>query len=347
MIPVSVLTGFLGSGKTTLLGALLRHPQMERTAVVVNELGEIGIDHDLIETSDESFVQLANGCLCCNVRSDLVLTLVDLAARRRRGEVPMFERVVIETSGLADPAPILHALMTDAEVRRHYVIGGVVTTVDAVGGGEVLERYRESVRQIALADCILLTKTDLPQAQPARVASAVRRIHPECPLRTVVRGAISPAQLFAADHRSVVPPGAPSRAQRGYRLLEEGGAHDHTSGVTSVAILRDTPVHAATLSLFLSALAGNCGERLIRMKGIVGIVEDPERPAVIHGVQHVYPAPEWLPGWPSADRRTRIVCIGHELRPAWIRELLDLLDEEVADEAALRSRTREDGAHGA
>src|SRR5262252_5612779 len=146
MIPVSVITGFLGSGKTTLLGRLLRDPAMGRTAVIINEFGEIGLDHELIETSDESFVQLSNGCLCCNVRSDLVLTLADLAARRAAGSVPRFERVVVETTGLADPAPILHALMTDRDLSEVYALDGVVTTVDVLTGAHTLERHAEALR---------------------------------------------------------------------------------------------------------------------------------------------------------------------------------------------------------
>jgi G3E family GTPase len=153
MIPVSVITGFLGSGKTTLLRHLLRDPAMGRTAVIINEFGEIGIDHDLIETSDESFTQLTTGCLCCKVRSDLALTLADLAARRAQGALPCYEQVVIETSGLADPAPILHTLMTDRDLVDVYTLGNVITVADAVHGVETLDRHRQSLRQAAVADC--------------------------------------------------------------------------------------------------------------------------------------------------------------------------------------------------
>ena len=333
MIPISVLTGFLGSGKTTLLGALLRHPQMERTAVIVNELGEIGIDHDLIATSDESFIELSNGCLCCNVRSDLVRTLLDLAARRREGSLPRFDRVVIETSGLADPAPILHALMTDSAVRASYALAHVIATVDAVTGLETLGRFRESARQIALADCVVITKSDLPAARPREIERAVRSIHPECALVNVVRGAITPAALFSVQ-RSAVP-----QSERWLRQPSDPRAafeHRHSSGIGAVSVVRDSPVHAATLALFVSALAGNCGADLVRMKGIVAVEESLDRPAVLHGVQHVFHAPEWLPCWPSADRRSRIVCIGTHLSATWIGTLLDILEEEVAEETARR-----------
>ena len=335
MIPVSVLTGFLGSGKTTLLSALLRHSEMERTAVIVNEFGEIGIDHDLIETSDESFIQLSNGCLCCNVRSDLVRTLLDLFARRREGSVPPFERVVVETSGLADPAPILHALLTDRAVRAHYSIAGIIATVDALTGSDVLTRYRESVRQIALADCAVVTKTDLPQARPDAVAQAIGSIQPDCPILYAVRGSISPSELFAFPRTSL----SEHDLQR-YRHHEGSTSvleHRHSSGIGSVSIVREEPVHAATLALFISALAENCGPDVIRMKGIVSVAEMPDSPAVIHGVQHVYHAPRWLSHWPSSDRRTRIVCIGYGLSARWIRGTLDVLEDEVAEETARRS----------
>src|SRR5947209_7077941 len=166
MIPVCVLTGFLGSGKTTLLGRLLKSPAFTRTAVIINEFGEVGLDHDLIETGDESFVELQTGCLCCTIRGDLVRTLDDILCRRDAGTVTPFERIVIETSGLADPAPILHALMGDDNLAERLTLAGVVTTVDAVNGAETLVRQRESVKQVAVADRLILTKTDLLDGAP-------------------------------------------------------------------------------------------------------------------------------------------------------------------------------------
>ena len=174
MIPVAVLTGFLGSGKTTLLGRLLRHPDFARTAVIINEFGEVGLDHDLIETSEESFVELQTGCLCCAVRGDLVLTLEDILRRRDAGAVAPFERVVIETSGLADPAPILHALMSDAGLSARLALAGVVATVDAVNGLGTLARHPESVKQVAVADRLILTKTDLLGGGERRPGDAPR-----------------------------------------------------------------------------------------------------------------------------------------------------------------------------
>jgi G3E family GTPase len=336
MIPVSVITGFLGSGKTTLLARLMRDPAMGRTAVIINEFGAIALDHDLIETSEESFVQLSNGCLCCNVRNDLTLTLSDMAARRAQGTLPPFERVVIETSGLADPAPILHALMTDRDLNGVYALDGVITTVDALLGIATLAHHHESLRQAAVADRIVITKTDVDGAQADAIKKRLAMINPGAQIVEAAHGAIAPSLLFDcgfydASHKH------PDVSQWLAHGAVASGAHEHhhhTPEITSFCIVRDKPLHAVTLTLLLSALAENCGSDLLRMKGIVNVHEDPERPAVIHGVQHVYHAPVWLPRWPSADRCSRMVFIGRNLHESWVRSLIELLDAEVAAKTA-------------
>lgn len=330
MIPVSVITGFLGSGKTTLLASLLRDPAMGRTAVLMNEFGEIALDHDLIETSDESFVQLSTGCLCCNVKSDLVLALGDLAARRAAGTLPRFERVVVETTGLADPAPILQALMSDPGLCSAYVLDNVITTVDAVTGLETLAHHEESLHQAALADTIVITKTDVPEARPGPLTERLAEINPHARVMTAVRGNICASALLATDGRGT------ARSLRGYALTDAAtaaaSAHRHREDIGSFSIVREAPLRAATLALFVSALAENCGADLLRMKAIVHVAEQPEAPIVLHGVQHVYHAPVWLPHWPSEDRRTRMVFIGRRAMESWVRALLDLLEAEVAAE---------------
>ncbi len=341
MIPVAVITGFLGSGKTTLLGRLLRDPAMSRTAVIINEFGAIGLDHELIETSDESFVQLSNGCLCCNVRSDLVLTLCDLAVRRAAGSVPPFERVVIETTGLADPAPILHALMTDRTLCEIYTLDGVIATVDAVTGLATLACHEESLRQAAVADRIVLTKTDVPEAQSVAIAERLAELNPGAPVLKAVHGKIAPSALFDCGLYTIAhkPPEVQAwLAPDAIAAANEHARHRHSDDIVSFCIVRDEPLHAVTLALFLAALAENCGADLLRVKGLVRVVERPECPAVIHGVQHVYHAPVWLERWPSDDRRTRMVFIGRHIRESWVRSLLDLLDAEVAEETHARSR---------
>jgi G3E family GTPase len=340
MIPVSVITGFLGSGKTTLLARLMRDPAMGRTAVIINEFGAIALDHDLIETSDESFVRLSNGCLCCNVRSDLTLTLGDLAARRAQGTVPPFERVVIETSGLADPAPILHALMTDRDLNGIYALDGVVTTVDALMGLATLDRHEESRRQAAVADRIVITKTDLDGAQTDAVRRRLAAVNPDAQVVEAVRGAILPSLLFDCGFYGVGGKHPDVSAWLAHESAARTGAHlhhQHSADISSFCIVREEPLRAVTLALLLSALAENCGADLLRMKGIINVFEDPNRPAVIHGVQHVYHAPVWLPRWPSQERRTRMVFIGHTIRESWVRGLIELLDEEVAAQSARRS----------
>ena len=347
MIPVSVITGFLGSGKTTLLARLMRDPAMGRTAVIINEFGSIALDHDLVETSEESFIQLSNGCLCCNVRNDLTLTLADLAARRAQGTVPPFERVVIETSGLADPAPILHALMTDRDLNGVYALDGVITTVDALLGIATLDQHEESRRQAAVADRIVITKTDIDGVQTDAIKRRIATLNPGAQVVETMHGVIAPALLFdcgfydvAGKHPDVRTwlaheSGAPGDAHE-HQLEHEHEHHQHTPEITSFCIVREQPLHAVTLPLLLSALAENCGADLLRMKGIVHVRESPDRPAVIHGVQHVYHAPVWLPRWPSADRGTRMVFIGRHLRESWVRTLIELLDAEVAAEMAKR-----------
>ncbi len=341
-IPVSVITGFLGSGKTTLLRHLLRDPDMGRTAVIINEFGEIGIDHDLVESSDENFIELTTGCLCCKVRSDLVMTLRDLARRRAAGELPAFERVVVETSGLADPAAILQALMIDRDLAGLYVLGQVVTTVDSMLGLATLDAHRQSVRQVAVADRLLLTKGDLAAPAPALVQRLVT-LNPMASRFEVRDGRIRAAELFGdrvsddaryrgtAFFRTVSPASGASIAGPG----SAPGVHDPR--IASWCLVRDRPLHALTLALFLEGLMEHCGDRLLRVKGIVGVVEEPGRPAVLHGVQHVVHPPQWLDRWPTEDHRTRIVFIGEAIPARWISTLLEVLDEDVAAAQATRA----------
>ena len=317
IIPVAIVTGFLGSGKTTLISRILRDPAFARTAVIVNEFGEIGLDHELIAGSDETLLALTTGCLCCAVRSDLLATLLDLQRRREAGEIG-YDRVLIETSGLADPAPILQALMTDRDVAQRHAIAGMATVVDVLHGEATLERHPEARRQVALADTLLLSKTDLTTPSLS-LLSELAGLNPDA--RTLNARDVEPATLFA-ENGTAREPAALSPLIR---------AH-HTDGIETVALQRDQPIPALALTLLLEALAEHCGARLLRFKGLVNIEEMPGQPAVIHGVQHVVSPPEFLERWPSADHSTRIVFIVQGVPRYFPVRLLELIELEVREE---------------
>jgi G3E family GTPase len=329
VIEALVLTGFLGSGKTTLLGHLLRQPEFSRTAVIINEFGEIGLDHDLVEASEESVIELQTGCLCCKIRNDLATTLHDMLRRRDEGSITPFTRVVIETSGLADPAPILQTLMTDTMLAGRIVLGGVVTTVDAVNGTETLNREEISVKQAALADRLVLTKTDLADPMQLSLIRRLAALNATAPVLSAQRGQIDPACLF--DGRLYDPPAKSLDIQSWLRAEATSHGHPHQRhDVDTYAIVRRDPIRAVTLTLFLETISEHCGADLLRLKGIVNILESPDQPAVIHGVQHVFHPPSWLARWPSDDRRSRIVFITRGVPRGWVETLLEALDAEVA-----------------
>ncbi|WP_052214582.1 GTP-binding protein [Belnapia sp. F-4-1] len=312
MIPVSVVTGFLGAGKTTLLRRVLADPAWADSAVIVNEFGEVAIDHELLAASEEVLVNVSTGCLCCLVRTDLGTTLMELRRKRAAGEVPAYRRVLVETSGLADPAPILHALMTEAPVAETHRLLSVVTLVDAVLGPAVLGRHPEARRQVMLADRVLVTKPDLGDAAAAE--AAVRRLQPGLPVRAAERGAVEPGWLFAPGE-PVVPTDAEAR---------------HSEGVGSIVIEREAPVAALALTLWMQALAEHAGAKLLRLKGLVALAEEPARPMVVHAVQHLVHPPEWLAEWPGDERRTRIVLIGQGIPRHFPARLLAAIEAEVA-----------------
>ncbi len=327
--PVSVVTGFLGSGKTTLIGRVLRDPGFARTAVIVNEFGEVGIDHALVAAGSETLLALTTGCLCCRMQSDLAATLRGL--RREAGQGPMqgYDRVLIETSGLVDPAPILAALLADPEVAIGHRLDTVVTLVDAVLGEATLERHVEARRQVAVADRIVLTKTDLAGPVPGLRA----RLAAVAPVWEVVRGAIDPAVLFA-------PAAADARAARLAALAPAAGPNPfargrHGDGLGSIVLEPDRPIAGAALSLFLEALVANAGPRLLRLKGLVEIAEMPGRPLLLQGVQHSLAPPEWLDAWPPGwEGGSRLVLIGQDIPRHFPARLLAAIAAEVADKSS-------------
>ena len=333
-IPITVITGFLGSGKTTLLGKLLRHPGMDRAAVVINEFGDVPLDHELVAASTERMALLANGCLCCTLRTDLQETLRDLHAKRRAGEVIDFDRVFVETTGLADPVPVLHSLQTDGFLGAQFRLNGVVTLVDAVNGAGQLDREPEAVKQAAVADRLVVSKTDLVDAPPlAALMERLARLNPYARIATAVAGEldprfladIAPASAAAGDDEldRWLPRAAAALAQSpGPRLFErplaEGGAHD--ARVRSFCLRFEEPFTWDGLHTVLETLAALRGPDLLRMKGIVRVVGEPG-PVVVQGAQHVFHEPVRLSGAGTAEPGSRIVFIVRDIAPDAIRAL--------------------------
>ena len=326
-LPVAVLTGFLGSGKTTLLNRLLRHADMGDAAVIVNEFGEIGIDNLLVEASTEDIVLLPSGCLCCTVRGDLVNTLRELSMKRVMGAVPPFRRVLIETTGLADPAPIIHALMT-FPVTRRYRLDAVLATVDCFNGEATLDSYPEAVKQVAVADRLFLAKTDLAsQDAVASLRARLVALNPAAPI-TASGEDLSPAMLFDA---ALYDPATKTvdvqnwlRAEAYAGREKTSDAVRHRTGIDSFCSIIDDSLEWRHIAAWLDLLAGHRGERLLRVKGIFN-VRDAKGPIVVHVVQHLFHPPLQLERWPDADRRSRVVFITRDLPREVIEETLATL----------------------
>jgi G3E family GTPase len=341
-LPVSVLTGFLGSGKTTLLRHLLQQPEMARVAVVINEFGEIGLDHLLVASVDESLVLLNNGCLCCSVRSDLVRTLRQLYVRRAAAEIMAFDRVVIETTGLADPTSIIHSLLRDQLLADCYRLDGVITTVDAVTGAATLDRQPEAIKQVAVADRLLLTKTDLadPSAQAA-LKARLQAINPAAPIIPVVQGKVPPRPLFNAGYYNPETKSVEVRrwlAAEAYADADhdhgdaghDGHGHGHSHAhpldvnrhddhIRSFCLVYDQPLDWSRFAARMNTLITAHGADLLRVKGLLNIAGR-DTPMVIHGVQHLFHPPVLLEDWPDGDRRSRLVFITRDLDQAVVAE---------------------------
>ncbi len=341
-IQVSLLTGFLGSGKTTLLNRLVKHPGMVETAVLINEFGEIGLDHQLVERIDENTVLLNAGCLCCTVQGDLVNALSDLFVKRMKEMVPSFHRVLIETTGLADPAPIIHTLMTAPVVCDRFALDGIVTTVDAVNGMSQLDRHEESVKQAAVADRIVITKSDLAEPEAlAALEARLRVLNPAAPIETAVMGEIDPAALF--DTGLYDPKTKTVDVQRWLRDeayadrhhdYDHGHHHHHDvnrhdASIAAFCVTRDEPIDWEAFVAWVRILIGQHGEKLLRIKGILNIAGR-EKPIAVHGVQHMFHDPAELAEWPDGDKRSRIVFITRDLDRSVIEEKLDSLTAQAA-----------------
>lgn len=319
-IPVNVITGFLGSGKTTLLQRLLADPGMADTAVLINEFGEIGLDHHLLQRVDEQTVLLKSGCLCCTIRGDLSDAMRDLYGRRERGEIPRFRRLVIETTGLADPAPIIYTLMAEDVIRHHFRLGNVITTVDAVNGRAQLRRHGESLKQAAMADRLVITKTDLAsERKTASLRAKLKALNPSAPLLEAATDPISAEALLTRD---VYDPKSKSAEVARWIDAEAfaapgGHAHDvnrHGDGISAFCLTFDEPLDWTAFGVWLTMLLQCHGQDVLRVKGLLNVL-GADAPVAVHGVQHIVHPPVHLDAWPDADRRSRLVFIVQGLNP--------------------------------
>jgi G3E family GTPase len=320
--PVNLLTGFLGSGKTTLLRRLLLDPRLARTAVLINEFGEIGLDHDLLERIDETMVLLQSGCLCCTIRGELAQAMRDLLHRRESGRVPAFDRLVVESTGLADPFPILSTIKADPVLRHHFRPGLVITTVDAVNGLAQLETHIESIRQAAIGDRLVLTKTDLAdEVRVARLLAVLQRLNPDAPVSRAADADFEAGTLLEQDDGTGLSVRAGPRNSFRSDDLDSPGAISHGKSIRSFSIVFDAPLDWTAFGIWLTMLLNRHGDKVLRVKGILNLAGE-AAPVAIHGVQHLVHTPVHMAGWPSADRRSRLVFIVDELDPALIKRSL-------------------------
>ncbi|MBD9495056.1 MULTISPECIES: GTP-binding protein [unclassified Ensifer] len=350
-VPVSILTGFLGAGKTTLLNRLLKDPDLSDTAVIINEFGDVSIDHLLVEASSDGVIELSDGCLCCTVRGELVDTLADLMDRMQTGKIRPLKRVVIETTGLADPAPVLQSVIGNPIIAQNFRLDGVVTVVDAVNGLQTIANHEEALKQIAVADRIVISKTGLAETSERDALTArIRALNPRAPLIDGDSAEAGRAELFDCG---LYDPS--SKIADVGRWLQDEAHHDHHhhdhghdhhdhdhhhdhghdhhhhhdvtrhgGDIRSFSIVHDRPIEPMALDMFIDLLRSAHGEKLLRMKAIVAVADRPDRPLVLHGVQNVFHTPERLAVWPDPnDRRTRMVLITKGLEEAFVRDLFD------------------------
>ena len=328
-LPLTLLTGFLGSGKTTLLRRALAAPSFSDTAVIVNEVGAVPIDHYLVDFVEGGVLELPGGCLCCMVREDLARSLRTLIERRDAGELRPFRRIAVETSGLADPAPILFTLGADPMLDQRLSLGRVVTLVDAVEGASTLDRFAEAARQVAVADALIVSKTDLMPLS-GELSSRLDTLNPDAER---LLGA------YALDPAAILFGGATAKTRRGggedgWGLLD--GGHQHSHGMHAFVLILNNPPSRLDFARALGGLARDRGNDLLRVKGIVEFADRPGRPAIVQAAQHAMFTPEWLDAWPDDDRRSRLVFIVHDIPPEEILGHFDFASPALIGEPVLQ-----------
>ena len=327
-IPVTVITGFLGSGKTTLLNALLKRPEAANTAVIINEYGEVGVDHDLVQGITESVTLLDNGCVCCVLRGDLEQALLDMFMARRAGEMTSFERVILETTGLADPAPVMQTLISDPMLAEYYRLDGVVTVVDSVQGRAQLNDTPEAVKQAAVADRLIITKSDL--AEPGAVdelATTLKDINPSAQHAVALTGEVDPMFVLSVGlDRVRIQQEAVERWLGSTRdeHHEHGGHHHHTHDISTFTLFFEQPFERSVFERCVEVLTSLRGADLLRVKGLVNVAGE-AGPVVIQGVQHLFHPPVTLAGWPSADKRSRLVFITRKIERQTVADLFSAI----------------------
>ncbi|TBD39736.1 CobW family GTP-binding protein [Rhizobium ruizarguesonis] len=355
-IPVTILTGFLGAGKSTLLNRILKDPVMKDAAVIINEFGDVGIDHLLVESSGDSIIELSDGCLCCTVRGELVDTLANLMDAVQTGRVKPVKRIVIETTGLADPSPVMQAIMGNPVIATNFELDGVVTVVDAVNGQQTLDNHEEARKQAAVADRLIVSKRAMAEATDG-LEKRLRALNPRAVMMdadsaeagsaaVLVNGLYDPATKIADVGRWLQDEDAHEahhdlhhdhdgdhhghHHHDHHHLGDQGHAHQdphdvnrHDASIRSFSIIEEKPIDPMALEMFIDLLRSAHGEKLLRMKAIVSVSDRPDRPLVLHGVQSIFHPPVRLPAWPGEDRRTRMVLITRDLPEAFVKDLFD------------------------
>jgi G3E family GTPase len=328
LTPVNIITGFLGSGKTTLLQRLLRSRELSDVAVLVNEFGEVGLDHHLLQSVAESTLLLENGCVCCAVRGDLQRAMRDLLSRRARGEVPQFRRVVIETSGLADPAPIAYTLLSEAVLRHHFRLSGIVATIDALNGAAQLATFAEAVKQASMADRLILTKAELSdEPSLAALRRQLRALNLSAHIleSTEIRGEVH--HLLTDDIYDAE--GKVREASRWtVQEFDEQASHEHTAGIQSFSAIFDKPLDWTAFGVWASMLLHRHGADVLRLKGLLNVAGVPT-PVLVNGVQHIVHPPSHLDAWPDDDRRSRLIFIVRGLQRARIERSLAVFNNLI------------------